>query len=197
MIAATATTTIPMIAAIAFFRSVCSAGMTASASVSPLTCIVILITRTIPKIAAITITTIAAIGDRMVGGNDDGSVRNVVTRSGVVAIVSAKVSCPDGVVVADCVVGELAMVLEWHNLYCPPPRLESADVDGGGAVIVKPSMVLPIGLHRGVSSLSVFTVGSSEPRSSRSPASVILAMVTCPLSHRLSVWNATIRTVPV
>lgn len=104
MIATIATTMIPVIAAIAFLCSVCSVGVTVSACVSSLVCAVMLITLTIPMIAAITTMTIPAIGDRIGDGSDDGSVWNAVRCMGV-GVALAGGSCSTGAGAVDGAAG--------------------------------------------------------------------------------------------
>ena len=114
MIATTAITTIPTIAASDFFQSLSSAGATASAPVPPSVllladsgcAVVSAITLTIPPmIAAITTITIPAIGVKIGDGSDLGSVRNSVTFSGsCVAATSAA-----GVATSTCVAAGTAV----------------------------------------------------------------------------------------
>ena len=78
MIAATATTTIPMVAMVAFL---CSS--------------VVRITITIPKIAATATITTPAVGDRVGDGSDGCSVRDSGTCSGVGATSSTGVPATD------------------------------------------------------------------------------------------------------
>ena len=115
MIATTAITTIPPIAASAFFHSLsASAGATASAPVPPSVsllagsgcAVVSAITLTIPPmIEAITTMTIPAIGVKIGGSDDPGSVRNSVTFSGSCVAATAAA----GVATSTCVAAGTAV----------------------------------------------------------------------------------------
>jgi len=126
LIATTATTTIPTIAAIAFLHSACFIDTIASAYVSSLVCDVMPITLATPRIAAITTRTIPAIGESAGGDGDRGSVRNAVTFSGVGVVVLAGVSSRSDVA-ADSAAGGADGVGDGDcagiGRYSPPPLL--------------------------------------------------------------------------